>query len=298
MKYAFITWNSQINERFLDQEFLTIFKPLLFKQKQSLLSCEKQGTPQQHYHAIFSMPDSADIVNLLSKFNTLPFKKLKQSLVERKLQTKWEIALKPIMVKKDPSDHNYLKTLGYVAKEHIIDSRGYDEEFVSLAVQYYWNDTRKDSQGEDEKKAIFVLNGKNCHTYTHHFCEKHSISLKDEKLTSKLARKGISLDNVSTKQMVRVLALLNLREQEENKNHLTEFEESCYEHDLDVDITADRLTKEEYQHFVQKNYDKKHLLYSSETKNMKDLDSAKARIHVLEMENIDLQKKLWLMEKQ
>lgn len=288
MRYGFITWKPHINETFLNEEFFIIFKPLLYRAERFLLCIEKEGTPEAHYHAVLSFPDASNAEsNLHKKFNSVAFKKFYASIKERQLQTIIDSkfskqALKVVVVKKDPSEHDYLYVLGYCGKTgdtHIIDSKGYTEDFISTATKYYWNDSRKDSQGEPSKKTFMVLNGKNVHTYTHHFCEKHGISLKDNMLMVRLAELGIACDNIGPKQMVRAIAFLNINKNKEDPNHLTEFEKSIYENDLSLDITFDYKNPEEKPHT-------EHLMYMClagyQEKNYIE------RIRALEEENAQL----------
>jgi hypothetical protein len=266
MKYVFITWKPHITETFLLEEFLIILKPLLYKRDTYMLSLEKAGTPAQHYHVVLSFPDSADNSNLII------FEKcwiqLKKSIIDRKLSTLWEKAYHSQFVKK--TEHDFHKLIGYGAKEgySIMDSKGLTDEFVTDCVKYYYQVTRKSNGDESQKPQYIILNGKNYHTYTHHFCQKYGISLKDKMLTSKLAHFGISYDNIGTKQIVRGLAMMNLKEYEENPNHLDEYEILCYEKDLDQNITED-TESEKFKYHMSKYKLTLVELYASQEENNK-----------------------------
>ncbi len=248
MKYGFITWRAHCNDRLLDEEFTTILRPVLFKCDKYIFVVEDKGTPSQHYHAVISLTNTADISNLRAKFITQPFKLFYKSILERKLNTVIDpefddkaLQLKMVKVDKDGSDHDYIKTLGYTSKDgYILDSKGYSEEFVTTAINYYWQVTRKESQGNDEKQAIIDIKVHNRHTLPLYFSKKHGISLKSKTLVWELAEHGIYCSQLSTKMMVRVIAELNLtKNKNEDMKWLNEVELDNYRSDLSDQITTD-----------------------------------------------------------
>lgn len=245
MRYAFITWRSHPNDKSLDDEFFSILKLLLNKSARYLVGHEGKDTLSSHFHIILEMPESADKTNLKSKFNSAPWKQFYQSIKNNNCHTQIdpgfiEKALQLKLIEKDSMDHNYIKALGYASKEHIKASKGYSNNYIVDAVDYYWKNTRREKSRKPNNSFI-VLNAKNCHTIINDFCQKHSFSLKDKTLPWVLAENSICCEDLSQKKFKRVLATLNLAFQKNNPEikHLDDFERNIYRNDLTEEITED-----------------------------------------------------------
>lgn len=216
MRYGFITFRSHPNEKFLDEEFLTLIQPIFKKTNLFLLGEENVGTPERHYHLFLSLPDSADKTNLEAKFKTKPFLNFKTRIKNENYSTKWENAFDLQMVKN--TDDDITKTLGYCAKENVYQSKGYTEEEITKAVKYY-HLTQRNEASKGPPLSWKILTIKNSHSYIEWFAKKHSLDLADPYLKLKLTQEKIHLD-MNPKKRNEVFDELYYANnyQEENKN--------------------------------------------------------------------------------
>lgn len=264
MRYVKVTFSPHINELHLLDEFQILFNVILHKQETYCVTREKVGEPNEHIHAIFSTT-AKDEQKVRQLFLNKGWDDFRKQLV----QTEWDPMMKikafqAIRIEND--DHNPIMWLGYINKQFskLIDSKGYTEDFITQAIKYHTQNTRH-NETLIEKYEIHDLNTKNCKAYMRHYCEKYDISLKDKRLTSKLAKVGVATDNIGTKQMTRVIAFLNLHKNEmSKKTHLSEKEESKYENILDSDITkTENDSFKEYEDMCDQMVYWKEMYYSS-----------------------------------
>lgn len=252
MRYAKVTFNPHINETHLIDEFLILLNPLLNKHDSFCLTREKSDEPGVHLHAIIPMTQATPgNHHVVQKFKSPGWTNFKKKLI----QTEWDpkLATKCLQaqlleIDKDPQNpHNYLYFLGYINKEKsvLLDSKGYSQDFLTSAVQYYYQNSRKEDT-INKNNVIYDLNAKNCKGYMTHFCEKHDISLNDKMLPVRLAEKGVALDNISQKQLVRIIAFLNIHKHQTDPSILSEFEIRYYESCLTDDVTTEKVEMDIY----------------------------------------------------
>ncbi len=199
MRHSFITFRSHPNEKYLDEQFLTLITPMLEKSIKYVVSYENENTIDSHYHIImFHDASKFDISNLRSKFNT-------------KVWKNWFANIKPLHTIITPSfsdsalqlklvgttDEDYITTLGYVCKENVYRSKNFDEQEITDAVKYYHISSRKPPKMDNTWK---ILTTKNAHASLEEFAKKQELSFSDKSFPTLLAQNKISMINLSSKQ--------------------------------------------------------------------------------------------------
>jgi hypothetical protein len=216
MRYGYVTFRAHTNEKFLDEEFLTLIQPMFMKTKIFLLGEENVGTPERHYHLIFNVPDSADLTNIEARFDTKPFKSFKTRIKNENYSTQWSNCFFPEIV--GNTDHDYTYTLGYCAKENVYQTKGLTDDEITKAVKYY-HLTKRNEASKGPPLSWKILTIKNSHSYIEWFADKHSLDLADPYLKLKLKQEKIHLDMTPKKrnEVFDELYYAN-NYQEENKN--------------------------------------------------------------------------------
>lgn len=229
MRQAFITFRSHPTEKYLDEEFLTMVTPMCDKSIKYVMSYEKQNTIDSHFHIIIFFENvSFDITNLRSKFNTKSWKnwysqlKDKHTLIKPKFD---EGALQLKLVEKSQED--YLKVIGYVCKENVYKSKGFDEIEITKAVKFYHLQERQPT-GQDSSWRIITT--KTAHAVLEEFSKKNNIDFDDDLFLYHLAKNKISTVQLSANQLGRVMTELQIANN--TSKHL--FEENILKEEISL----------------------------------------------------------------
>ncbi len=232
MTYAFITFRSHPNEKYLDDEFFVILNPLLTKTDKFLLSQEEAGTLASHYHLIIQFPDAVgDRDKICQKFKSKIWTTWIKGIQSQNLHTKFDPkfltgALNIQYVKNDESE--LLKTLGYVGKQQIKQQKGFTDDFVSTAIRFYYVNHRAEAALEPEKEGFLVLTLKTAHVTLMRFCKKENILLNANSLLTRLAENSISTVEFTHSRIDRILAECNLSQHHNNIYRLDKYEYQYY----------------------------------------------------------------------
>lgn len=230
MRQSFITFRSHPNEKYLDEEFLTLLNPMLEKSIKYIVSYESENTIDSHYHIImFHEAEKFDITNLKSKFNTKSWKN-------------WFAHIKPLHTTISPgfldqglqlkligtSQEDYLHTLGYVCKENVKRSKNFDEQEITDAVKYYHISSRKPQKLENTWKIITT---KNAHATLEDFSKKNEIPYSDKTFPVLLAQNKISMINLSGKQRDQLYMELMVANNDYGSDFNQNYLETCLQED-------------------------------------------------------------------
>lgn len=218
MEYGIITFRSHPCDKSLDMEFYQLMTPILNKTDKYVVAMESPLTPEAHYHIFLTF--KGDVTHLKQKFKTKSF----TNWIEKTKSTMTVISTKfddhALQIKKvAKTEEDRLKTLGYVCKENVIKTKGFDDKQITEAVKYYHTCERKVPKIESKDK---VVNVKTILPYMRHVADKYEMQPYDREIPYYMAKEGIYCD-VTGKQMNKLRAYLeaNIKEQDEfSKNVL------------------------------------------------------------------------------
>lgn len=212
MNYGLITFRSHPCDKSLDDEFYQMMTPILNKHDKYVVALESPLTPEAHYHILLQY--KGDVSHLRQKFKSKSFtnwiEKTKSTMTV--ISTKFdEKALQVKQVAKTEEDH--LKTLGYVCKENVIKTKGFDDKHITEAVKYYHTSERK--KPDDIKSDWKVVNIKNVIPYMEMVAKKHSLQPYHKHVFYYMAKEKIYVD-LSTKSKDNVRATLRIAYEEQD----------------------------------------------------------------------------------
>jgi hypothetical protein len=173
MDYGLVTFRSHPCDKNLDEQFYQMITPILNKSEKYIVAQEDSGTPSAHYHIVMSF--KGDISHLRQKFASKPFKQWVISTISTMTimkSPKYEegaLQLKKIKL----SEEDLLHTIGYVCKENVIKTKGFEEKEITEACKYYHTCERKKPQKIDSTWRI--LNVKTVIPYMEEVAKKYEI---------------------------------------------------------------------------------------------------------------------------
>lgn len=223
MPNFFLTFRAHVSEPQVFEDFFTIFKNFLEKEKKYSYQIEWDDTPQRHIHVI--VYDYKDVSKLQQKFNTKHYKLFKDSL-QSKL-TNWL---------SDSDNHGFCKIircndedplgsskyyLGYINK-HNCSRRGQrsitDAEICDAVQEYYTN--KKLSKREEKNNDIKLITPKNIYSNIISFVknQENDTSYNDPALKYKTVKYGhFGYSQVSAKVQAQVFTELRIMNDCENE---------------------------------------------------------------------------------
>ncbi len=203
MNYGLITFRSHPCDKQLDMEFYQLMTPLLNKSDKYVVAQESPESPEAHYHIFLTF--KGDVTHLKQKFkskswtNWIENTKSTMTVISTKLD---DHALQVKQVGKTHEDH--LKTLGYVSKENVVKTKGFDDKQITQAVKYYHTCERKAPKIQSQDK---VINIKTILPHMRHVAEKYEIKPYDREIPYYMAKEGMYCD-VTGKQFTKLRAYL------------------------------------------------------------------------------------------
>lgn len=256
MSYSAITFRSHLNDKFLDEEFLTLLMPILNKSPKFVLSVEERGTLSQHYHICFEFNEKSDRSHLIQKFKTKNWKSWYQRIKNEQFETIIDPQFKDHclqikVVEKDPSDHNLQKWIGYCCKDDLQPKiKGFDEEYITQSIKYYHLNQRIESSKKPDYGWRYIKPN-TAHAVITEWCEKHEVDIKDFNY-SMLAYDKISsvqMTQQQKKQVISELYLANTEEMDEFTKKVHEYEVNGYSSEVNpmmLDKTVEVKVLKEY----------------------------------------------------
>lgn len=234
-QYGFVTFRPHPNDHDLINEFKTLISPILNKCDHYLVGHESANTPQAHLHIILSYENKdSDRSKVIQKFTNKTLKQFYQKIKNEKRFTIIDSKFndKGLNIKSIPkTEEDYISTLGYCAKEHILSSKGYSLDFVNTAVDFYYKSTRL----KLSKKLLNpwrVLNTRTAHAYITDFCDKNNIQINDDiepfVLQKLMAQQGISCVELSNQRYELIINDLINYHNHNNKTNYDPYPNSCH----------------------------------------------------------------------
>lgn len=274
MPFTHIIFQCHLNDKFLNEEFLTLLMPMINKSDKFILSTENKGELNEHYHCIFEYKNKeSDRSKVVQKFKTQPFQKWYKKIKEENLSTiidsKFEkCALKIIAVKDTPHDLMYV--MGYVLKEDTNPKlKGFVEDELLQGIKYYTLNKRIEAK-ETSTHGWRYMKPNTAHGMITEFKEKNQLSLLDPLFTL-MAKEKISSVQLTQKQKIVIIGELAMLEP-----NLDDFDKSYYKSLL------------EENEFLQDNYSLHRELDELQTLHTKRMEG----FNNLKLENDKLKKLL------
>lgn len=219
MPFIHIIFQCQLNDKFLNEEFLTLLMPMINKSNNFILSTENKGELNEHYHILFEYECStSDRSRVVQKFKTKPFqrwyKKIKDDGLSTIIDPKFEThALKIVAVNETDEDKQYV--IGYVLKEDTNPKiKGFTEEQLLQGIKYYKLENRIKAK-EDVNYGWRYIQPKTSHGIITRWCQENKVSFVDFKF-SMLASEKISSVQMTHNQQNKVISELILSENVDN----------------------------------------------------------------------------------
>lgn len=212
MNYGLITFRSHPCDKSLDMEFYQMMTPILNKSDKYVVALESPLSPEAHYHIFLSF--KGDVSHLRQKFKSKSWtnwiEKTKSTMTT--ISTKFdEKALQVKQVANTQEDH--LKTLGYVSKENVVKTKGFDDQQITEAVKYYHTCERK--KPDDIKSDWKVVNIKTVIPYMESVARKYDVQPFHKHVFYYMAKEKIYVD-LTAKSKDNVRATLRIAYEEQD----------------------------------------------------------------------------------
>lgn len=257
MDYGIITFRSHPCDKSLDDEFYQLVTPILNKADKYVVAQESPLTPDAHYHIFLSFV-GGDTLKLKQKFATKPMINwiTKTETTMTKIDNPGKKKLKDcfnrdgtnpgLHVEKIPKkEEDHIKTLGYVCKENVVKTRGFNDKQITEAVKYYHTSERKKPEVKSDWK---ILNIKTVIPYIEQVAKEEGIPPYDKLVPLHMARRKMYLD-ISDKQQQKVTNTLRIAHSDDMSDTLQEaMAEKLYHSDSDL------------QHLEMNQYQKERLM--------------------------------------
>ena len=214
-RYGFLTFRAHICEPDVFQDYLNFFLTIISKFNQYVYHVEKEGTPDQHIHAFFKLPDTInEKAKIKQKFEPKVVKDFQKSLKHK--QTIWNHAVDYQLVADTIEDK--LKTLGYCIKEDSKQSKhvGFSPTLLRQAIEFYVSTARiKDSSNG---KDIKIVTSKNFHILLEDFAQKNNMTVHDYDIVYKMteARHSFQISDRDLKKYHSEVKIMNQYEGYDN----------------------------------------------------------------------------------
>lgn len=233
MPYYCLTFNPQVCESHLLEEYLILLKPFIERFSKFSWSIEKDNTINKHLHLIVYNEDPDPKSNFYKKFKTFKFKPFFDKL--KNLQTDPNIFLNCKKVKETQEDLQ--KVLGYVNKDHATrrDKKGFTDGEILSAVEYYYTTEHLDKQ--TVKDGWTLITSKNIHPLIEQYCQDNNLSVDHPYLKIKMTRDKYSFINVSPKVISRAFKELRIVHNcsDQNDDEFINLEQDGIEHNYDYE---------------------------------------------------------------
>lgn len=212
MEFGLITFRSHACDKQLDMEFYQMMTPILNKADKYVVAIESPLTPEAHYHIMLSF--KGDVTHLKQKFKTKAWTNwianvnttmtiIRPTLDEHALQVK----------KVGKTEEDQLKTLGYVCKENVVKTKGFDDSQITQAVKFYHTCERKAPKVDNSWR---VLNVKTVIPYMEKVAKQHEIPPHDKSVFYYMAKEKMFVDlSNKTKDNIRTTLEIAYEEQDQ-----------------------------------------------------------------------------------
>jgi hypothetical protein len=237
VKYFFLTFRSQPNEKYLDERFLNLLlTQTLPKLESYFIGCDDYQTINSHFHMVLGFPDTVnDMDKCRQRFKTKPYTTFYQDCLKQKLHTQFDMKFKEKainikMINQKSFDELYYY-LGYCQKEsnsRKLNVKGFNEQILLTAIKFYWDDARAQARLENKKDEFKVLTAKTAHVTLIEIAKNAKIKLNPKTLLRYLAKNGVSTIEFSHEKIARILAEIQLTQNNRYPEEypMDEFEEN------------------------------------------------------------------------
>lgn len=207
MPYYSLTFNPQISETNLLEEYLILLKPFIENFPKYTWAVEKDKTLSKHLHLLIFNEAQDGSANFWKKFKTNTFRQFFKNMTN--MQTVPETFLHCSKVKNTPQDLMY--AIGYVNKEHFIRGakKGFTDQEILDGIEYYWTKCKIDKVNTiDTNWKIVTL--KNAHVLIEEFCERENLSLDHPFIKLKMTQSRYTFSNIPEKTIDRIFRELRI----------------------------------------------------------------------------------------
>lgn len=238
VSYASVTFRSHINNKNLDEEFLTLIYPMLNKSDQFLIGIDDKDKLSQHFHICFSYNGGkSPLDKLKQKFKTKNWTNW-YARVNKDTETRIDAsgdspALNLKAVKKDESDHDLMYWIGYCTKSHLKSGyKGFTDEYITTCIKYYnLNKRIKASKTTDDGWKYLKVN--TSHQLIEEFVTKYKLDIEDPNLWSLMAEQKISASQLSRNQRTTIINELIVYKNKDRDDYDTNYARDCLKYNTD-----------------------------------------------------------------
>lgn len=212
MNYGLITFRSHPCDKSLDMEFYQLMTPILNKSDKYVVALESPLTPEAHYHIFLQY--KGDVSHLRQKFKSVSWKRWIEKTKSTMTTISTKLDEKALQVKQvAKTDEDHLKTLGYVSKENVVKTKGFDDKQITQAVKYYHTCERK--KPADIKSDWKIVNIKTVIPYMEQVAVKYELQPFHQYIFYYMAKEKIYVD-LSNKSKDNVRASLRIAYEEQD----------------------------------------------------------------------------------
>ena len=233
LRFCLFTFNPHPSDtKEFNKIMYNLLHPFTNKMKQYILVKEKEGTPQEHLHLLFTKDNVADVSKIKQTIENVAIKNfIKNSLPPS--NTDYKHAFDYQLVKCSSEDHMY--KVGYVLKETGVKPlmKGFTNEYITQSVEYYY--ARQQAEAKIINNSWKHLRPNEMHSYIEYYSDKLKISLDDPKLIVEMIKNKVSFNQITERQMRRSKQELGIAHQD--KVHHTSYYVASK--DLENDIHED-----------------------------------------------------------